>query len=177
MAIRPIMQGEAPVLRQKARRVKEYNQALQQLVDDMFETLHAANGLGLAAPQVGVSQQVFIVEMPADEEEGTPARRYVFCNPEIVKAQGEDTDDEGCLSLPGFVGEVTRAAVVTVKGFDVRGKPVRVKGEGMLARALQHEFDHLLGILYVDRLESLDKLRRIKAEGKELEPGEDGAGT
>jgi len=177
MAIRPIMQGDAPVLRQKARRVKEYNQALQQLVDDMFETMHAANGVGLAAPQVGVSQQVFVVEIPADEEEGTPARRYVLCNPEIVKAQGEETDDEGCLSLPGYVGEVTRAAVVTMKGYDLRGKPVRVRGEGLLARALQHELDHLLGILFVDRLEGLDKLRRVKAEGEKPEPGDDGAQT
>ncbi len=102
--------------------------------------------------------------MPADEEEGTPAKRYVLCNPEIVKSSGEDTGEEGCLSLPGYVGEVTRAATVTVKGFNPAGKPVRIRGEGLLARALQHELDHLDGILFIDRLQSLDKLRHVGEE-------------
>jgi len=133
----------------------------------MFETLHEAHGLGLAAPQIGVSLRVAIVEMPADEETGTPARQYVLCNPEIVKMSGEETDEEACLSLPGYVGEVTRAAVVTVKGFSAEGKPVRYKGEGLLARAFQHELDHLDGILFVDRLESLDKLRRVNEDKEE----------
>jgi peptide deformylase len=166
MPVRPILSADIPVLRQKAKRVKRYNEKLRALVDDMIETLHAANGLGLAAPQIGVSLRVAVIEMPADEEEGTPARRYVLCNPEIVKAKGEQVDDEACLSLPGYVGEVTRAAVVTVKGFTPEGKPVRVKGEGLLARVLQHETDHLDGILFVDRVESLDKLRRVAEAGE-----------
>ena len=164
MSVRTILTGDAPALRQKARRVKQFNEALRTLVDDMFETMRAAHGVGLAAPQIGVLLRVVVIEIPADEEEGTHARSYALCNPEIVKSAGEDTDEEGCLSLPGYVGEVTRAAVVTVKGFSPEGKPVRVKGEGLLARALQHELDHLDGILFVDRLESLDKLRRVHPE-------------
>lgn len=169
MSVRPILSADAPVLRQKTRRVKQFNQALRTLVDDMWATLEAAgNGVGLAAPQIGVSQRVVAIAIPADEEEGTPARRYLLCNPEIVKASGEQTDDEGCLSLPGYVGEITRAATVTVKGYTEEGKPIRVKGHGLLARALQHELDHLDGVLFVDRLESLSKLRRLEepAEGE-----------
>ena len=171
MSVRQIVCADAPVLRRKARRVKQFDAALRSLVADMFETMHAANGVGLAAPQVGVSLRVCVIEMPADEEAGTPARRYVLCNPEIVKTTGQEADDEGCLSLPGYVGEVTRAAVVTVKGFDADGKAVRVKGEGLLARALQHELDHLDGILFVDRLESLDKLRRVDQAAEEAPVG------
>lgn len=161
MAVRTLVPAEAPVLRQKARRVKCFNQALRALVSDMFDTLHAVHGLGLAAPQIGVSLRVAVIEMPADEEQGTPAQQYVLCNPELVKANGEEAAEEGCLSVPGYAGEVARAATVTVKAFTAEGRPIRVKGEGLLARALQHELDHLDGILYVDRLESLDKLRPI----------------
>jgi peptide deformylase len=171
MPARQILFADAPVLRQKARRVRKFDAALRELVADMFETMHAASGVGLAAPQVGVSLRLFVVEIPADEEAGTPARQYVLCNPEIVKAVGEETEEEGCLSLPGYVGEVTRAAVVTVKGFDDNGKAVRVRGEGLLARALQHELDHLDGILFIDRLESLDKLRRVDQAAEEAPVG------
>ncbi len=164
MSIRTILSAEAPVLRQKAKRIKQFDSSLKTLVADMFETLRAANGLGLAAPQIGVSLRVVVIELPADEEAGIPAKSYALCNPEIVKSSGEDTDDEACLSLPGYVGEVTRAAMVTVKAFSAEGKPVRVKGEDILARALQHELDHLDGILFIDRLESLDKLRHVGTE-------------
>lgn len=171
MAVRTILTADAPVLRQKARRVKQFNEALRSLVADMFETLHAAHGVGLAAPQIGVALRLAVIEIPADEENDIPAKQYVLCNPEIVKCSGEETDEEGCLSLPGYVGEVTRAAVVTVKGFSAEGKPVRIKGEGLLARALQHELDHLDGILFVDRLESLDKLRRVGEEEEQSVAG------
>jgi len=164
MSVRTILTGDAPALRQKAKRVKQFDEALRTLVADMFETMRAAHGVGLAAPQIGVLTRVVVIEIPADEEEGTPARSFALCNPEIVKSAGEDTDDEGCLSLPGYVGEVTRAAAVTVKAFTPEGKPIRVKGEGLLARALQHELDHLDGILFIDRLESLGKLRRVGEE-------------
>ena len=166
MSVRPILSADAPVLREKAKRVKKYDASLRALVDEMFETLREAHGLGLAAPQVGLSLRLCVIDMPADEEEGTPARSFALVNPEIVRKLGEQTDEEGCLSLPGYAGEVTRAAVVTVKGFDAEGKPIRIKGEGLLARCLQHEIDHLDGILFVDRLESLDKLRRV-GEGEE----------
>jgi peptide deformylase len=114
---------------------------------------------------------VVVIEIPADEEEGTPAQRYVLCNPEIVKTSGEETDEEGCLSLPGYVGEVARAAAATVKGFTAEGKPIRVKGHGLLARVLQHELDHLDGVLFTDRLESMDKLRRLGEPEEETPVG------
>ena len=171
MPVRPISCADSPILRQKAKRVKRYNEQLRALVTDMIDTMHAANGLGLAAPQIGVPLQVAVIEMPANEEEGTSAQLYVLCNPEIVKARGEEVEEEGCLSLPGYVGQVTRAATVTVKAFTSEGKPIRVKGEGLLARALQHEVDHLDGILFVDRLESLDKLRRVDEAEEEAPVG------
>lgn len=166
MSVRPVLTVESPVLRQKARRVKRYGDVLKALVADMWETLHAYHGVGLAAPQIGVSERVVVIEIPGEEED-SPSRQYALCNPEIVKASGEDIDDEGCLSLPGYVGEVKRAAIVTVKGFTPDGKPVRVKGQGLLARALQHELDHLDGVLFTDRIESLDKLRRLDEFGEE----------
>lgn len=171
MPVRSISCADSHVLRQKAKRVKRYNEQLRALVTDMIDTMHAANGLGLAAPQVGVPLRVAVIEMPANEEEGIPAQLYVLCNPEIVKARGEEVEEEGCLSLPGYVGEITRAATVTVKAFTPEGKPIRVKGEGLLARALQHEMDHLDGILFVDRLESLDKLRRVDEAEEEAPVG------
>lgn len=170
MAIRTILTADAPVLRQKAKRIKQFDGALRACVEEMFETLDVAHGVGLAAPQIGLSSRLVVIEIPADEEEGIPAKRYALCNPEIIRSSGEQIDDEGCLSLPGYVGEVKRAALVTVKAFSPEGRPVRVKGEGLLARALQHELDHLDGVLFVDRLESLDKLRRIsEADEEEFE--------
>ena len=171
MPARAILSADAPVLRQKARKIKQFDASLRALVADMWDTLHAASGVGLAGPQVGAGLRVVVIEIAADEEAGTPARHYALCNPEIVKASGEETDEEGCLSLPGYVGEVTRAAVVTVKGQTPEGKAIRVKGEGLLARALQHELDHLDGVLFVDRLESLDKLRRVGEAEEETQAG------
>ncbi len=171
MPVRPILPVDAPVLRQKARKIRQFDASLRTLVADMWETLHAANGVGLAGPQVGAGLRVVVIEIAADEQAGTPALHYALCNPEIVKASGEETEEEGCLSLPGYVGEVTRAAVVTVKGQTPEGKPIRVKGEGLLARALQHEIDHLDGVLFVDRLESLDKLRRVGESEEETQAG------
>ncbi len=167
MSVRSILTAEAPVLRRKAVRVKEYDAKLRTLIADMWETLHEANGVGLAAPQIGVSQRVVVIEIPADEEEGRPAKSFALCNPEIVKASGEEVGEEGCLSVPGYWGEVKRAATVTVKGFTPQGKPIRVKGHGLLARALQHELDHLDGILFIDRLESLDKLHHVSDTDEE----------
>jgi len=165
MAKRPIVTAEDPRLRTKSKRVTHFGDALKALVDDMFESLHAANGLGLAAPQIGVMQRVFVIEMPAEyDEDGhevEPTRRYVLVNPEIVKRRGEEEMDEACLSVPGYRGLVKRATQVTIKGQDVRGKPVRYRGEDLLAQAFQHELDHLDGILYLDRLESPDKLWRV----------------
>ena len=165
MPIRPIMTAENPLLRKKAKKVTRFGDGLENLIKDMFDTMHAANGLGIAAPQVGVSQRVFIVELPAeyddDGKEIAPNEVYVLVNPEIVKAFGEEEAEEGCLSVPGYRGLVTRPARVTIKGYDLRGKEVRHRAEGLLAQAFQHERDHLDGVLFLDYLDDMDKLWRI----------------
>jgi len=161
MAIRPIVQADNPLLRKRSKKVKRFGRALQNLIDDMVETMHAVHGLGLAAPQIGVSQQVIVIQLPEDEEDPQSGKLYVLCNPEIVKTAGEEESEEGCLSVPGFVGDVRRAAVVIVKGLDRHGKKIRIKAEGLLARAFQHEIDHINGALYIDRVDSPEKIRRI----------------
>lgn len=157
MALRKIITSENPILRQKAKKVHRFEPSLQKLVDDMFETMHASNGVGLAAPQIAQSIRVFVAEY-----EG---QKVAMFNPEIIKAEGEERGPEGCLSIPGYVGEnIRRATNVVVKGLDVRGKPIRVNAEGWFARILQHEIDHLDGILFLDRLDSPDDLREVREE-------------
>lgn len=174
MAQRTILVAGEPILRQKAKRVTNFGPSLENLVQDMLDTMHAANGLGLAAPQIGIPLRLLVIEMPAEEdEEGKeiqPGQLYIYCNPEIVKAHGEEEDEEGCLSVPGYVGTVKRAAVVVVKGQDLKGRPIRTKAQGLLARAFQHEIDHLDGKLFLDRVDSPEKLRRIRPrEDQEVE--------
>lgn len=164
MSVREILTAENPILRRKSRRVKVFDGELQRLVDDMVETMHAAHGLGLAAPQVGVLQRVIVVEMPEDEEDPQSGKRYVLVNPEIVRREGEDMAEEGCLSIPGYVGLVRRASKVAVQAQTPKGKRIRLEGEGLLARALQHEVDHLDGILYIDRVEKPEDLRPLEPE-------------
>ena len=165
MAVLNVVTSENPSLREKSKRVSSFGAALNNLVANMFDTLHAANGLGLAAPQVGVPQRVFIVELPEElDEEGQvelPSERYVLVNPEIVRRRGEQEMVEGCLSVPGYRGMVKRNTYVVIKGQDIEGRNVRYRAEGLLAQAFQHELDHLDGILYIDRIESADKLWRI----------------
>jgi peptide deformylase len=163
MAIRKIITTENPILRQKAKKIHRFDPSLQKLVNDMFETMHVANGVGLAGPQIAQSIRVFVAEYED--------HKVAIFNPEIVKAEGEERGSEGCLSIPGYIGEnIRRATKVQVKGLDVRGKPIRVNGEGWFARILQHEIDHLDGILFIDRLDSPDDLREVR-EG-DLEEGE-----
>lgn len=175
MAIRPLSPSSDSVLRQKAKKVRDFGRSLEALIDDMVETMRAAPGIGLAAPQVGVSLQVAVIELPEEEDESENPDPYrgkliVLCNPEIVKSWGEQEGQEGCLSLPGYVGEVKRAARVVVEARDQRGKERRIRAEGLMARVLQHEIDHLDGTLYVDRLESLEKLYRLEpSEGSDEE--------
>jgi len=161
MTVRPIVLANDPLLRQKSKKVKDFGEALQVLIDDMVETMQAANGAGLAAPQVGVLERVIVIQLPEDEENPQSGKLFALCNPQIVRADGEEEGDEGCLCLPGYVGGVKRATSVTVKAQDRRGRKVRIKAEGFLARVFQHEVDHLDGILYIDRVESPDKIRRI----------------
>ena len=123
----------------------------------MIETMHAAPGVGLAAPQVGVPLRVIVIGMPEEEE-------IVLINPQIVRRSGERLITEGCLSVPGYFGEVQRAQRVTVKGKDLSGKEIRIKAEELLAQALEHEIDHLNGLLYIDHLESNDKLYKVEPE-------------
>jgi peptide deformylase len=165
MATREIITIGHPTLRQKARKVTRFGPELKQLIDDMTETMRKAPGVGLAAPQVNVSEQVIVVELPADEEEGTPAEFYAFVNPEIIKTSHEVEDgQEGCLSIPGYVGEVPRHTMVVIRGLDVRGKPQRVRAKDYLARIFQHEIDHLEGVLFIDRVEDPGKIHKITAE-------------
>ena len=157
MAVLPIRIVPDPVLRQKAKRVRSINGSIQKLINDMRETMHSASGVGLAAPQVGVPLRVIVIDIPEQEE-------LSLVNPEIVRTKGERLVNEGCLSVPGYIGEVKRAESVTVKGRDQHGKDVRIKADELLAQALEHEIDHLNGTLYIDHLESPDKLYQIEPE-------------
>ncbi len=168
MAVREILTSKYPVLRQKAKKLKKVDASTQKLIDDMLETMRAANGLGLAAPQIGVSLRVLTIEVPEDKEDPHSGEQVILVNPEIVKAEGEQFGEEGCLSIPGYVGMVRRAMRVSVKGFNRKGKEVKVNGEGLLARALQHEIDHLDGILFTDRLEKPEDLYRLNDENERV---------
>jgi peptide deformylase len=160
MAVRDIITIGHPTLRRKARKVTRFGPELKQLVDDMIETMRHAPGVGLAAPQVNVSERVIVIETPADEEEGTPAELYVFVNPEIVKTSREKEEgEEGCLSIPGYVGDVERHTWVVVRGQDVHGRPQRIRAYDYLARIFQHEIDHLDGVLFIDRIADPTRLR------------------
>lgn len=168
MATREILTAEHPVLHQKAKKVKRVDGSTLKLVDDMFESMRAAHGLGLAAPQIGIGLRVFVIEMPEDKDEPHAGEQIVLINPEIIKSEGEQIGEEGCLSIPGYVGIVRRAMKVTAKGLNRKGREVRVKGEGLLARALQHELDHLDGVLYTDRLENPQDLMRVDENGDRI---------
>ncbi len=158
MAVLQIRSFPNPVLKRKAKRVRTIDSSIQKLIDTMIETLHADMGrVGLAAPQVGVSLRVVVIGIPGEED-------IVLINPEIVRKTGERVVDEGCLSLPGYFGEIKRAESVTVKGRNREGKPIRITATDLLAQALEHEIDHLNGVLYIDHLESPDKLRKVEPE-------------
>jgi peptide deformylase len=152
MTIRKIVTLPDAVLRRKAKPVTRFDGELQSLVDDMIETMRAAPGVGLAAPQVGVSECLIVVEYVEDEEtEDAPKKLYVMVNPEIKKcSEMRETGIEGCLSVPGWQGEVERALEVTVKGLTRRGQPMKVKAKGWMARIFQHEIDHLNGVVFTD---------------------------
>jgi peptide deformylase len=156
------------VLRSKSRKVQKVTPKLAAFAQRMLETMRQANGIGLAAPQVGVLQRFFVVELPEDEEIDQPRETYILFNPEIVKAQGEQIGYEGCLSIPGYIGEVARDEQVTVKGLNEKGRAVRFKVEGYLARVFQHEIDHLNGTLYTDKLTDPDTFQLVEAGQEEI---------
>jgi peptide deformylase len=161
VVVRQILTVEEPILRQRAKKVTQFDASLHRLLDDLTETMRDAPGIGIAANQVGIPLQVAVIEL---EEQVTE-----LINPQIVRSSGEVIDWEGCLSIPGFVAEVKRHAKVTVKARDRHGKEFRVKGEELFARALQHEIDHLNGILYIDYLESLEELVRVSDRPSEVQ--------
>jgi peptide deformylase len=162
MAVLTIRTLPDPVLRRKAKRVRTIDGSIQKLIEDMLETVRAAPGrAALAAPQVGKSLRVIVIDIPG-------AENVVMINPEIVKRSGERAVTEGCLSIPGYYGEIKRAKSVTAKGRDASGKEIRIKAEELLAQALEHEVDHLNGTLYIDHLESQEKFYKLEDETPQL---------
>ncbi|MFQ6020245.1 MAG: peptide deformylase [Dehalococcoidia bacterium] len=158
MAVHAVRLLGDPVLKLRAKRVTNIDGAIQRLIDDMIESMHAAQGVGLAAPQIGVSLRVIVIGLHDEEP-------FALINPEIVKRSGERPVDEGCLSVPGYRAEVSRSSVVVARGLDRNGKQVRMKArDNLLAQALEHEIDHINGVLYIDHLESLDQLQKIETE-------------
>jgi len=163
--------------------VAKVDASIQALIDDMIETMRAAGGVGLAAPQIGRSLRVIVIEAPSrlsqassdPEEETEPPQEgadevIVLVNPQIVRRTGQRQVTEGCLSVPGYWGEITRALKVTVKGLNREGREVRVKGEELLAQALEHELDHINGVLYIDYLESVDQLMKVEPKDESETP-------
>ena len=156
MTILDIVTFPEPSLRLKSKQVTKFDSELQTLIDNMFETMRAAPGVGLAAPQIGESLRLVVVEYNDDEDENARPKKYVLINPEIIKRSEETvTDIEGCLSLPGLAGKVERNQAVTIKAKNRFGKPLKIEAEDWLARIFQHEIDHLDGVLYIDRAEEV----------------------
>jgi peptide deformylase len=165
MALREIRKFPDPVLRRKTDRVTSINGTIERLIDDMVETMHAAPGVGLAANQVGVSLQVAVIDLSTREEKEKRHPLLVIINPEILSQQGSVVEEEGCLSIPEYAEKVKRAAKVKVRAQDRTGNVFELEAEGLLAKALQHEIDHLNGLLFIDRLSPLKKSvfkRRLK---------------
>lgn len=168
MAVREILTSEYPVLRQKAKRIKKIDGAIQRLIDDMIETMDDAPGQGLAAPQIGVSLRVIVVNARPGEDEEEDLVQLQLINPEIVESNGEEIGEEGCLSIPGYVGNVKRALHVTVKGLNRKGKEIKIKASHNLARVLQHEVDHINGVLYTDHIENPQDLFRLNDKNERI---------
>ncbi|HVC33812.1 MAG TPA: peptide deformylase [Chloroflexota bacterium] len=169
MALREILSVQHPMLRRKCSKIQRLDVGLQRLVDDLIETMHHANGVGLAAPQVGVPVRLFVVETPEETEESHAGELFVLYNPEILKKFDLYYPVEGCLSMPGWEANVPRYKGVLVKARNRQGKEFRIKAEGLLAQALQHENDHLDGVLFFDHLASTDELRRIERAAEAVE--------
>ena len=174
MTVRPIRYLGDPVLRKRAKRVRRVDDSIRRLIDDLIESMVAAQGVGLAAPQIGVGLRVIVLGLPEQEP-------FALVNPQVVRRSGERrVESEGCLSVPGYRAPVTRSLKVTVKGLNADGREVRIRAEDdLLAQALEHEVDHVNGVLYVDRLDSPDDLIKLDGTGWSDSDGEtdgDGAG-
>ncbi len=163
MAIREIRKEGDPILRKECKPVKEMNERMKILVGDMFDTMYEAEGVGLAGPQVGILRKIFVVDIGTEEPDP-----MVFINPEILEKSGEQTGSEGCLSVPGYQGEVTRAEHIKVRALNENMEPFELEAEGLLARCIQHEEDHLHGTLYVDKVNGeLVDLSELEAQSEE----------
>ena len=166
--IHPIVKYGDPVLETPAKVVQEFDEELQKMVADMFESMYAANGVGLAAPQIGISRRVAVIDVSNGKNQEA---KIVCANPEIIHFEGEQREEEGCLSVPGFRGHVARPLYVTVRAQDASGKEFEMRGEGLLARAFCHEIDHLNGILFITHLSMLKrdlikrKISKLKKAG------------
>lgn len=160
MAVLPIVKVPDPVLRQKTKKIKKIDASLQKLIDDMIETMHDAPGVGLAANQVGLSLRLCVIQVPGEDV-------VTMINPEIVRRSGTRMCDEGCLSLPGYKGVIPRSEKVVVKALNRDGRPVRYHATELFAEAVEHEVDHLNGLLYFDYLDSTDKLIPLAREEME----------
>jgi peptide deformylase len=197
MPILPVRHLPDPILREHTRRIRTNGASLGRFVDDMFETMYAEHGVGLAANQVGSLLRIAVIEIPPERLEsdessdGTSAEadeqdteltaepeRYVLINPEIVRRVGEREVDEGCLSIPGWRGRLTRSERVTARALDLNGREFRIRAHGLLAQALEHETDHLNGVAYVDRMDriedlwNMEELEEGSEEGKTASPRE-----
>jgi len=169
MAIREIRTEGDPILRKECKTVKEMNERTKILIGDMFDTMYEADGVGLAGPQVGILKKIFVVDVGGEEPQP-----MVFINPEILEKSGEQTGSEGCLSVPGYQGEVTRAEHIRVRAFNENMEEFELEADGLLARCIQHEEDHLHGTLYVDKVNGeLVDLSELEEEA--AESGEDEA--
>lgn len=164
MAVLDLVYEGDPRLRQKATKIRSVDDSLRRLAKDMHETMHAEHGVGLAGPQVGVMRRIAVVHIPENyDDDDAPAVTLTLINPEIIRSYGRVLAYEGCLSIPGWTGEVPRAEAITVKAIGLDNRPLRVKAQKSLARAIQHEIDHLDGILFLDRVEDKSTIRQIEA--------------
>jgi len=169
MAILPIRVYPDPVLRVRCPEVETFDADLKELAESMVETMHAAPGIGLAASQVGVEQRLAVVDITAGESRNA---LHIFVNPEIVESAGRETDEEGCLSIPGITEKISRPAAIRVRAMDLAGNPFETEADGLFARAICHEIDHLDGVLFVDRLVGLRKervRRQLRRMGRQQE--------
>jgi len=162
MSVLEIKKYGDPVLREKALKVEEITPKINKLIDDMIETMYASLGAGLAAPQIGISKRIIIID---DEDDGL----LVLINPVLIKKEGKVNEEEGCLSVPGIYSNVERYETVTVEGLDRNGEKIRIKKDGLMGKALQHEIDHLEGLLFIDRISKIKRQVLLKEYKKKTE--------
>ena len=173
MALREIITVGDARLRDRARPVLAITPEIRQLTEDMVETMHEVDGVGLAAPQIGEPARIIVIELPEDEDVWGSGKLFAVINPEIVRESREvETGIEGGLSVPGYIGEVERATEVLVRGMDINGKRFRLRPRDYLARVFQHEIDHLNGVLYIERLTAPEKIWEVKPGTEEMAEAE-----